>query len=292
MFDFYSTHSVFSDPGQYAVLFSDLPDDIKSLISCVNQLLFHYADQSLYGYTIPAAQYRELDHRLVKNALAALLNKSSASLSIPRAHSQKVLGICRDSALLTCSILRSRGISARLRSGFNTYYLPNLFLDGFCLEYYDTAAGRWRLVDTRTTQDYIHHFHLSINFDLTDLSEKHFIPAALAWSMCRSGSADPSRFGSRGYYGLNYIRNKVIQDFILLNKQELLIWDLWGDMFGDKKIDNTIIDNLSDFLLKDAHDVETITAFYAEKLFFQVPNTVLVANPFLIERWENIACFL
>lgn len=291
MFDFYSTHSVFSDPGHYAALFCDLPTDIKSLVSCVNQLLFHYADQSLYDYTIPASQYRELDYRLVKNTLSAISNKSSATLSIPRAHSQKVLGICRDSALMTCSILRSRGISARLRSGFNTYYLPNLFLDGFCLEYFDETIGRWRLVDTRTTQDYIHHFHLSINFDLTNLSEKNFIPAALAWTMCRSGSADPSRFGSRGYYGLNYIRNKVIQDFVLLNKYELLIWDLWGDMLADKKMDNTIIDNLSDFLLKDACDVEKIMAFYEESLFFQVPNTVLVANPFLSERWENLSCF-
>ncbi len=291
MFDFYSAHSVFSDPGHYAVLFSDLPDDIKSLVVCVNQLLFHYADQSLYGYTIPAAQYRELDHRLIKNTLAAILNKSSASLSMPRAHSQKVLGICRDSALMTCSILRSRGIPARLRSGFNTYYLPNLFLDGFCLEYFDKEIKRWRLVDTRTTQDYIRHFHLSIDFDLTDLSENQFISAALAWKLCRTGCADPSRFGSRGYYGLHYIRNKVIQDFVLLNKQELLIWDLWGDMLEEKKSNECHIDYLSDFLLENAYHVDRITSCYDEHLFFNVPSTVLVANPFLIERWENLLCF-
>lgn len=290
MFDFYVDHSVFSDPGHHAALFSDLPNDIKSLVSTVNQWLFHYSDQSVHGYTIPTAQYAELDCRTIKNKLNAILTKSSAPLFIARAHSQKVLGICRDSALMTCAILRSRGIPARLRSGFNTYYLPKLFLDGFCLEYYDKTAKRWYLVDARTTQAYIRHYHLSIDFDLMDLSDKQFISAASAWKMCREDSADPSRFGSRGYCGLNYIRNKVIQDFILLNKYELLIWDLWGDMLSGKKSNDILIDNLSDFILENAYDVKKITDSYQENLYFQVPDIVLVANPFLIERWEPILC--
>lgn len=291
MFDFYRSQSVFSDPGEHVALFLDLPSDIHSITASVNRFLLHHSDQSFYSYDIPATQYAELDYRYVKKILNAILSKSTAPLSISRAHSEKVLGICRDSALMSCAILRSRGIAARLRSGFNNYYLPKLFLDGFCLEFYDEKLQRWRLVDTRTTQDYIRHFYLSIDFDLSDLSEKHFISAAMAWKMCRSGSVDSGRFGSRGYSGLNYIRNKVIQDFVLLNKYELLIWDLWGDMLCDKKVDDDFIDYLSDFLLDNAYDVKKICAGYQAHAILQVPDSVLVANPFLTERWECLTCF-
>lgn len=284
----YIQHSIYSDPGLYQSLYDDLPSDLPSLISAVSKLFFHYADQRMYDYSIPHSRYQELDLRLIQKTLTLLLNKSEAKLNIQRNNKNKIIGVCRDCALMLCSVLRSRGIPARLRAGFNAYYLPGFYLDGFCLEYFDQSLSKWRMVDPRTTDFYIQHHQLKIDFDLTNLSEQQFIPAAKAWILCRSGQLDPLRFGYQHFRGLNYVRNKVIQDFILLNGYELLIWDLWGILLEKNTIHNRAVDDLANFLLSNVNNLNKITDFYRDNHWFHVPQKILVANPFLPERWETL----
>lgn len=291
MLDYYIKHSIYSDPGFYQSLYDDLPSDMPSLIAAVNQLFFHYADQRMYDYQIPNGRYRELDVRLIQKTLKLLLNKSEEKLNIQRDPENKIIGVCRDCALMLCSIVRSRGIPARLRAGFNAYYLPGFYLDGFCLEYFDQSLSKWRMVDPRTTQFYIQYHHLKINFDLTNLSDQQFIPAAKAWIMCRSGQMDPFRFGYQHFRGLNYVRNKVIQDFILLNKHELLIWDLWGILLDKNDTHHCAVDALANFLLSNIDDLCKIADFYRDHHWLHLPKKILVANPFLPERWEKLRCF-
>ena len=218
------------------------------------------------------------------------LLKNHQKLSIGRKPDQKVLGACRDSALLLCSILRSRGIPARLRAGFNTYYNANFYLDGFCLQYFDFKLNRWRMVDPRTTKQTIRSYQLSINFNITDLSEQQFILAAKAWQLCRAGKANPNSFGFRHYSGLPYLQTKLIQDFLLLNKYELLIWDLWGMMLNHNADHYSLMDELSNFMIGYENDVNKIQDCYQKHKTLHVPEQVLVANPFLPERWETLLC--
>lgn len=290
MHQFYIKHSIFSQPGEYGARYHDLPQSLSSLIASVNNLFFHYADQLMYAFPILQKQFYELDLRTIQDRLECLLQKSKISLNCLREHHQKVLGACRDSALLLCSVLRQRGIPARLRAGFNTYYNPQFYLDGFCLQYYDSVLSKWITVDPRTTEQVIHFHHLNIDFDLTDLSENHFIPAAKAWQLCRRQQASANQFGYRHFSGLNYIRNKVIQDFLLLNKYELLIWDLWGMMLDQSTDSYDFIDTLAEFLTREANDPYRIQEYYQKQTILQLPSQILVANPFLPERWEILPC--
>lgn len=68
-----------------------------------------------------------------------------------------------------------------------------------------------------------------LSLDPTNLTEKHFITAGVAWNIYREGKADPSKFGisadpnKRGLetlYGAWFIRGQLLRDFAAPNKVE------------------------------------------------------------------------
>ncbi len=57
-----------------------------------------------------------------------------------------------------------------------------------------------------------------------------FLVAGDAWQRCRSGRADPQRFGILDLRGLWFVRGNLVRDLAALAKRELLPWDGWGIM--------------------------------------------------------------
>ncbi len=59
-----------------------------------------------------------------------------------------------------------------------------------------------------------------------------FVIAGDAWQMCRSGRADPARFGLTfiNESGLWFIAQNLLRDLASLNRMEMLPWDVWGSM--------------------------------------------------------------
>jgi hypothetical protein len=55
-------------------------------------------------------------------------------------------------------------------------------------------------------------------------AREEFITAGKAWQMCRSGKADPDKFGIFDMHGLRFIWGDVVRDFLALNKVETLPW--------------------------------------------------------------------
>ncbi|MET9525897.1 transglutaminase domain-containing protein [Streptomyces coeruleorubidus] len=53
------------------------------------------------------------------------------------------MGTCRHFATLACAILRARGVAARARCGFGTYFVEGRGLDHWITEYWHTAEARW-----------------------------------------------------------------------------------------------------------------------------------------------------
>jgi hypothetical protein len=65
-----------------------------------------------------------------------------------------------------------------------------------------------------------------------DVPRDQFVVAADAWTQCRSGKADPAKFGIfvGEQRGLWFIAAELIRDVAAFSKMEMLPWDGWGAM--------------------------------------------------------------
>ena len=97
-------------------------------------------------------------------------------------------GTCRDFALMTCSALRERGVPARVRCGFATYFPSNPFEDHWVCEHW--RGGREPLGPDRRPARSVAARALHVAFDPTDLPAKTFLNAGEAWTAWRSGEID------------------------------------------------------------------------------------------------------
>src|SRR3989338_8994136 len=201
---FYKTHSLITLPKGYSFLFNNLPNDIVTLCQIIRDLFIHIADEDIFNYAIPPERYKEMHYRYTHILLKKIFEKDNRSLVEKRSISNRLIGICRDMALLECSILRHRGIPARLRVGFADYFTPGIYLDGMWLEYWDSNKEKWCMADVRTSSVHIEKYKLNIDFDLYDIPAEKFISAELAWKLCRECKIKPSRIGSRRVRGLWY----------------------------------------------------------------------------------------
>src|SRR5258708_23842399 len=114
---FYREQSAITRPGKHAALFTDLPQTIEDLCKIVQGLIIHYDTGELYGCQISAEREREIDTRYVERMLERMLERDPRSLSEARAPELRLVGCCRDFSTMLCSLLRSKGIPARVRMG-------------------------------------------------------------------------------------------------------------------------------------------------------------------------------
>ena len=115
-----------------------------------------------------------------------------------------------------------------MRGGFGVYFRPGYFEDHVLCEVWDAGNRRWVLIDPQF--DEVFRERLGIRHDHLDVPRDQFVVAADAWRRCRSGEAEPSRFGIgfAGLYGLWFVGGSLVRDVAALNKVELLPWDAWG----------------------------------------------------------------
>jgi hypothetical protein len=229
---FYATQSEITEPGAYIHLFADLPRDIASLCKVVQGLIIHYHFGAMYGYTIPDNRLSEVDTRSVEKMLARISELDPRSLTEERPPEKRLVGCCRDSASLFCSMARYWGIPARVRIGFSAYFDRHFKHDHAIVEYLDVTQKRWKLVDPEMSEKHVASNPL-ISFDVLDIPRDRFIVAGKAWQRCRSGKANPDLFcvspegDLRGWW---FIGDELVRDLAALNKMELLLWDSWGLM--------------------------------------------------------------
>ena len=99
-----------------------------------------------------------------------------------------------------------------------------------------------------------------------------------AWSLCRSGRADPKTFGILDMRGSWFVAGNVIRDVAALNNREMLPWDIWGAMRRkDSELDLAFFDQLAILSSKpDAH-IDELNALYCDQRV-SVPRTVFNAE--------------
>ncbi len=220
---FYAQQGQISDPAEHTACLAGLPPDIPGIIACIQGLMLHLHWAGRYGVTLNRVRQEEANLRTVRDRLGKILALDGTPLTDPRPHSKKTVGTCRDFSLLLTAILRHRGVPARARAGFGTYFTPNRYEDHWVCEYWNPDEARWVRVDPQL--DTLQSQALGLGFNPLDMPEGKFITGGQAWLLCRSQAADPRHFGIFNMHGLDFIKGNVIRDFLSLNKIEILPWD-------------------------------------------------------------------
>jgi hypothetical protein len=206
-----------------AVALDGIPEAALGICRLARGLVIQPHDAQEAG--VPAARLGENQLRPARNIIGALLAQSAERLTVPRRPSLRVVGTCRHFTVLTCALLRYRGIAARARCGFATYFQAGKGLDHWITEYWHASEERWVRVDAE-------YLGGSLVPDAEDLRPGGFLSGGEAWTAHRAGRIDAGQFGvyGTGNWGSAEIRGNAVRDLAALNKVEMLPWDEWGRM--------------------------------------------------------------
>ncbi len=269
---YYAGPGVMTDPRQYNTLFDNLPGEVPELVKVAQGLLIHIFWAERYGLTLSEARKEEVQLRRVDRQLARLLELDDRPLTEVRPLAQKLVGNCRDFSVMLCAMLRHQGVPARARCGFGAYFLPDHYEDHWVCEYWNADEARWILVDAQL--DAFQQKELNIQFDPLDVPRDQFIVGGQAWQMCRSGGADPEKFGIFEWHGLRFVRGNVIRDFLSFNKVEILPWDGgWGYLQDETDLNADLMDHLAALTLAGDETFAEIRTLYEQDPRFHPPVT-------------------
>src|SRR6266540_3801948 len=129
--EFYTKHDRFSDPGEYAGRFMELPKQMDALHMAINELLIHNwkVERDRPGWIKNHPLEVDVFTRPIHKVLARAASLDPERWNQPRPSDRRVVIDCRHFALLLCSVLRQRGIPARTRCGFATYLEETHWID-------------------------------------------------------------------------------------------------------------------------------------------------------------------
>lgn len=158
------------------------------------------------------------------------------------------------------ALLRAKGVPARARCGFATYFQPGLALDHWIAEYW---RDRWVRIDSEILGG-------SLVARPDDLAPGEFLTGGEAWLRYRQG-ADAAMFGvyaTTHAWGVGEIRGNAIRDLAALCKVEMLPWDEWGrmpDSYAGRTGDgyDRLMDRIAEVCA--SHDAGAIQALYADE---------------------------
>lgn len=199
--DFYRQYSSFTDPGKYEYLYENLPDSLPELCSLIRSQFIHpHAELPKYRDQIPKERWDEaLKYPTVKSILEGLLSYNSSGLVKDRKPEDRLVLGCRHYSILLASILKYRGIPARVRCGHATYLIPDFHTSHTICEVWNENDKRWMLVDPGT--------------DMVDFSRENFDFSNDLWLKMQNKEIDPNLYGIPGRYtGLVSIVGKVCTD--------------------------------------------------------------------------------
>jgi hypothetical protein len=247
---YYADYGMVTNPGDFAGLFENLPDEIPQLRSIIQGLLLHVFWAERYGEKLSEDRIAEAGIRHVEYILAKIQKVQPGPIERSRHLNLRFVGNCRTFSVLLASMLQYQGIPARARCGFGRYFEAGRYEDHWICEYWSEKQARWIMVDAQL--DDFQCRELEIAFDSLDVPRDQFIVGGKAWLGCRNGETDPSKFGIFDMRGLWFIRGNLVRDIAALNKVELLPWDGWGLIDRDDE-------SISHEELKILDDVASLT---------------------------------
>jgi hypothetical protein len=228
--DFYAQPGAMTGAGRHGQALVKLPSDVSALAEVIQGLSIHQYMAEAYGFKVPEQRKAESHIRAADRILDQILAIDDRPLTAARPPEKRVVGVCHHFALLMTAMLRANGIPARYRCGFGAFFNPPYFEDHVLCEYWNAAEARWIQVDPQL--DAVWRDALKFKFDPLAVPRDQFLQTTDAWTRCRSGKADPRKFGIfvGDLRGLWFIAASLIREAAALGKMEMLPWDCWGIM--------------------------------------------------------------
>jgi hypothetical protein len=257
----------------FEIIASELPDDVEALVKIVQGLLVHVFWAERYGLTLTPAQKEEVNKRSFAEKFPILFSHDPSPITQTRPLEKRLVGNCRDFSNFLAALLKIKGIPARARCGFGTYFEKDRYIDHWVTEYWHSGEERWIMVDAQLDQ--LQQNKLKIRFNPLDVPPYEFLTGGKAWLLCRAGQADAKKFGILDMWGLWFIRGDLIRDFLALNRLEILPWDGVGLINKhDSQItesDITLLDHIAGLTLQPDASFAEILDLYANNSELHVP---------------------
>jgi hypothetical protein len=226
----YSRFGMFTYPGLYENYFRSLPDNVPQLGHLIRHNFIHRTtlDQGntgtnedlKYGDMTKVPWWRQAEDDNLPTAvamIAELFRRDPEGLTMNRSVENKLVLTCRYVSILMASILKSKGIPTRVRSGFAGYFEgQKIAWDHWVNQYWSTSEHRWITIDVDGS---LHR----TGFDMYDIPEGKFEWSAQAWLAIREGKRDGKYFNnSGGFNGLITIAWEIFYDFHSLMNNEII----------------------------------------------------------------------
>jgi hypothetical protein len=260
--DFYRAYGRNTDPGEYADLFEVLPESLQDLCAWVKRVLIHPAEVERYADRLPEGQTREdADFYAVHDMLQELINRNPQGLTVTRKPAEKLVLSCRFHAMLLASVMKSRGIPARVRVGFAGYLAPasGKHFDHWVTQIWNTREDRWMFVDPDAQR---------VDFDDFELAGDIWLDSTRAGS-----TVDPQQYGFHIWWGLGYIKGNLCHDLYACLNNALIYWD--GPELFHRDAENlsveerALVDRLANLLKHPEENLEMLMKLQAENPLLQ-----------------------
>lgn len=286
----YLEFGTFTNPGCYKDFLQNLPDNVKELGNIISHQIIHRvtlkegntkANRDLrYGNMekYPWHRLRCEDDVLptAVSMIAELLRLDNRGFLADRKVEDKIVVTCRFVAILMASILKSKGIPCRVRSGFATYFSKGSW-DHWINQYWDKDKRKW------VTFDADGFFDSSIGFDQYNMPEKKFDWAASTWLGIREKKLDANNFiHADGSKGLMPALWAIFYDFHSLMNNEILYTQMPGYIYYkfDKMTEKDFeeIDELAKLMLEPDNNFDELIHIWNTKKKFRILNGPLVGD--------------
>jgi hypothetical protein len=277
--------SLYTNPGAYRdMLVTNLPDDIREIGHLVRLNVIHRtmlaagntginADLK-FGDMTKVPWWRQPEDDVLVTAaamLAELYRRDPRGIVADRSVENKIVVTCRYVAILMASILKSKGIPTRVRSGNAAYFdmgeLGNVSADHWINQYWHENEGRWVTIDADGSAEIS-------RFDAFDMPENVFDFPSRAWLDIRAGKVDPVRFyNAKPERGAIVVLYSLFYDYHSLMNNEIIY--VHGPSYTESPrfgslIENELdkIDNLARLMLDpDANFEELMRIWETERDF-------------------------
>jgi len=166
----YQKHDVMTEIKTMKYMVTNIPKDIKTIVSLVQNILLHQHWSRAYGLEISDERKKEPWLRTFEEKLVHLNKHGYTHVSDQKSIENKMISICRDFSVVAAALCREAGIPARARCGFASYFEEGKYIDHWVLEYWNGDKKKWIMVDAQL--DDLQQKALKLPFDPLEVSEQ------------------------------------------------------------------------------------------------------------------------